>query len=415
LVATCTVVCLVAAAPLQARALAQARATAALNMDCTLLVPDQPLSAAGLATPFQLSATNPRVGACHEANLAQAAFVQGAVIDPASGAISIYNPLVTDRGVAPAVAPTPPMVPAGAVVALWFGFNGDVLRLRGARFSTLGAANCVNGLPWSPFGQFASCNAQQFFQRANQLIQAGRLAVPALGTGRDGKTCPTVRDFAVVDHDQSDNVTTSYLITPDGRSAPPTAGNQASVGGARTITNASDNRLLAVALDSALGCAPWMAPDLANGGTPATALPLDELQAARFQAAPVATVPAGDPMAQVSGRPSLAKQNLYRLGVDQVPVATTRQAQAEMQTYCTNLVRLTPARLMLDRALTESEPSPDPAAANSLFTFLAQRYVHTFGAKGLNCSGLLGRASPIALRTNAQGIVIGASLSGARN
>src|SRR5437016_2662319 len=34
----------------------------AVNMDCTLIVPPNPLSAQGLATPYQLTATNPANG-----------------------------------------------------------------------------------------------------------------------------------------------------------------------------------------------------------------------------------------------------------------------------------------------------------------------------------------------------------------
>src|SRR6266516_7311337 len=79
-----------------------------VNMDCSLIVPANPLSAQGLATPYQLTATNPANGPCNESNKAQAAFVQGAIIDPASGAISIYNPLVVDQGTQPAVEPQPP-------------------------------------------------------------------------------------------------------------------------------------------------------------------------------------------------------------------------------------------------------------------------------------------------------------------
>ncbi len=61
------------------------------------------------------------------------------------------------------------------------------------------------------------------FQTANQLIQAKKLTPPALGTARDGMTCPTVRDFSVVDQDQSDNVTTSYRVAQDGKMAQNTA------------------------------------------------------------------------------------------------------------------------------------------------------------------------------------------------
>src|SRR5579871_6302904 len=44
------------------------------NVDCTLVVPANPLTAKGLATPYQLTATNAQQGACHEANTAQSAF-----------------------------------------------------------------------------------------------------------------------------------------------------------------------------------------------------------------------------------------------------------------------------------------------------------------------------------------------------
>ena len=105
---------------------------AAPNANCTLIVPANPLSAQGLATPYQLTATDPAAGPCNEANSAQTAFVQGAIINPATGTISIYDPLVVDAGTQPAVTPTVPTLPAGAVVALWFGYNGNTLTLAGA-------------------------------------------------------------------------------------------------------------------------------------------------------------------------------------------------------------------------------------------------------------------------------------------
>src|SRR6266849_10454190 len=126
---------------------------AAVNGDCTLIVPSKPLSAQGLATPYQLVATDPANGPCNESNKAQAAFVQGAVLDPATGQISIYNPLVIDKGTQPPAAPLVPKLPANGVVALWFGFNGNNLTLKGMHGS-LGQGRCVNGANGSIFGQF---------------------------------------------------------------------------------------------------------------------------------------------------------------------------------------------------------------------------------------------------------------------
>ena len=304
---------------------------AAVNTDCALTVPNNPLSAQGLATPYQLAPLNAANGPCNEANAGQAAFVQAAALDPATGQISIYNPLVVDQGTQPAVAPVVPNLPANAIVALWFGFNGNTLTLQDANGSLM-QGKCVNGADGNIFGQFAYCNAPAFFQAANNAIQGGKLQPPALGTARDGMTCPTVRDFGVVDQDQSDNVTTTYLITGNGQTAQTTAANANALKNAQTQTNGSDNRLLSIAMDGALGCTPWKAPDLADPGQMVPALPLDELQAAAHQAAPIAMVPAGDPMVLNNKNADLNKINAYRIGVDQTPAANLNDANTNA--YC---------------------------------------------------------------------------------
>ena len=78
----------------------------AQNSNCTIIVPDAPLSAVGLATPYQLTASDPAGGECHETNPASSAFVQAAILDPATGQISIYNPLVIDQNSIPAATPS---------------------------------------------------------------------------------------------------------------------------------------------------------------------------------------------------------------------------------------------------------------------------------------------------------------------
>src|SRR5207302_9432944 len=138
------------------------------------------------------------------------------------------------------------------------------------------------------------------------------------------------------------------LVTVDGHVAQNTAANRVALQNVQTAKNASDNRLLAVALDTALGCTPWMAPDLADPGKSVPALPLNELQAAAHQAAPVALVPSGDPMVLVNGQPNLFKLDAYRLGVDQRPAPF---ASASTTAYCTNLINVAPVRLQLDKAL----------------------------------------------------------------
>ena len=387
----------------------KSRAADTVNQDCSLIVPAQPLTAQGLATPYQLVATNPDNGACNEANPAQAAFVQAAIVDPATGTLAVYDPLVIDQGTQPAMAPVMPTLPDGGVIGIWFGFNGNNLTLQDAN-NSLEDGKCVNGTNGSIFGQFAFCNAPTFFRAANQAIRAGKLVPPPLGKAKDGLTCPTVRDFAVVDQDQSDNVTTTYLMNGNGQIAQMNATNFAAMQGAQTQANGSDNRLLAVKLDAALGCTPWMAPDLANPGQMATALPLNELQAAAHQAAPVALVPGRDPMVLVNNNTNLRKVNTYRMGVDQPRVGEQKLTTANTRQYCSNLLAIAPSRMQLDADMTKAQPSPDPAAANTLFTFLAQRFVFTYEANGLNCTKLIGKPDPISVKTDDNGVAIDATI-----
>jgi hypothetical protein len=379
------------------------------NADCTLIVPANPLTARGLATPYQLVATDPNNGPCNEANPAQSAFVQASIFDFDTGQIWVYNPLVIDQGTKPAINPVVPTIPRGAVVAIWFGFNGDNLTLQSApNTNSLRDGRCVNGLPGSIFGQFAYCNASLFFAETNQAITWNHLKPPALGLAQDGKPCPSTRDFGLVDQDQSDNVTTAYLVLPNGQTAQLTAANQNRLPNAQVLTNGSDNGLLDKFVDPALGCTPWMAPDLANPGHMTTALPLNEMQAMVFQKAPIALIPLNDPMSMDGNNFSLNKTNAYRAGVDQPPARSN--AQADPKAYCQNLANTGAPRIVLDAPLTVKMTTPDPGTGDTLFTFLAQRFVNSYMI--LNCQQLLGKPSPIATAQDANGAAISATFNG---
>lgn len=390
---------------------AQAAATppATPNMDCTIILPHNPLSARGLATPFFLTATDPANGPCDETNPVQAAFVQAGVFDPATGQISIYNPLVINLGTTPAVTPVVPTLPNNAIVALWFGFNGNNLTQQGTGNNPriLQEANCVNGSNNSIFGQFSYCNAPAFFHAANAAIAKGELKVPALGKGSDGQTCQTSRSFSIVDQDQSDNLPVTYLITQNGLLAQNTVANLAALAGATVLGNPSDEGLVDRFVDPALGCKPWKVTNLGDQGQTLPALALNELQARAFQAGPIALVPAGDPMVLVNGNLDLNKTNLYRVGVDQ-PLANSL-ANADTTAYCKNLINIQPQRLLLDQTQLQNFASPDAGAANSLFTFLAQRFVASYGL--LNCSGLTNIPDPISVTTDGNGVAISATIN----
>jgi hypothetical protein len=386
---------------------APAASSAVPNANCTLIVPPDPFSAKGLATPYELTATDPGMGPCSESNTAQSAFVQAAIFDPATNSISIYNPLVIDKGDYPLVPPVLPTLPAGAIVATWFGYNGDDLTLRASPGNSLASAKCVNGSNGNVFGQFSYCNAPAFFAAANAAIASGQLKVPALGTANDGKPCPTVRDFFVVDQDQSDNLPTLYLVSPRGHLSQFTKKNQAAHTSSVPLGNPSDNRLTDAFVDPAMGCKPWTAPDLADPGSMVSALPLNELQARMTQPAPVAIVPGGDPMTLVNGNLSLTKTNLYRQGVD-MPTGNS-YFDVDTARYCRELLRIAPQRMLANQKALSAFASPDTGAANTMYTFLAQRFVATYQL--LDCATLVNESDPVSVTLNKQGVAVSAAVN----
>jgi len=210
----------------------------------------------------------------------------------------------------------------------------------------------------------------------------------------------TVRDFGVVDMDQSDNVVTTYLQVGT-QIAQMTAANVKILANTVLQFNGGDNRLLAVALDGALGCNAWSAPDLADPGSSLPALPLSELQAAYTQntlGIPQALVPSFDPMTLSGGVPNLQKLNLYRAGVNQAAATSLSDPTANTTIYCKNIIAVAPKRIFIDRQFTILKGSPDGGAtATNLYAFLATRLSVSISAGGLNCVGLLKITNPITL------------------
>jgi hypothetical protein len=375
--------------------------------NCTLVVPVSPLTARGLATPYKMLTRN---GACDETNLDTGAFVQAAVVSPSAHTIAIYNPLIINAGTTPAVAPVVPNLPNDAVVGIWFGYNGNQLSLTmsqdgNSQGQDLAASDCIQG-----FGQVAFCNASAFFQAVRAIGPANLVPPPpALGTANDGQVCPTVRSFFTVDQDPSDNVTTTYLENSKGKLAQDTTANRAAISNPTILSNGSDNKLLAIKLDSVLGCTPYRAPNLADPGQVATAQPLNEIMASVTQAAPIALVPELDPMVLTNGAPDLGKLNRYRASVDQPLAQSLSDAQTTQLAYCNNLLGTLPARLAQDQARFSASSSPDPGAGTNLFTFLAQRFNGTWSL--LTCDQLTGQASPIETTFNADGVCTGATIT----
>src|ERR1700691_4186290 len=286
---------------------------AALTTDgnCDIIVPANPLSARGLATPYQLTGTDGRTPAesgCRMSNAVKlGAFVQATILDPATGALSVYDPLVVTQGTRPAVVPRVPTIPANAVVTIDFGFNGTDLFQVGATPTTLADANCVNGQAGSIFGQVSFCNGISFFDAVQKDEREGLLKVPSPGTsdkiipsGGDmgtGRVCPVARNFEVVDPDQGGNVTTEYLLNPlTGQTAQDTTANAGNIAGATLLLSRNDDTVLDLILDPLLGCTPFQAPDLANNDQPTTSQALDEILSGAYQPESPALVPENDEM-----------------------------------------------------------------------------------------------------------------------
>ena len=384
----------------------------AANVNCNIIVPANPLTAAGLATPYQLTGTGgmtPAASGCTMANAANlGAFVQATILDPATGALSVYSPLVITQGTTPAAAPVVPTLPANAVVTIDVGFNGTNLTQVGATPTALRQGNCVNGLNGSVFGQVSFCNGAAFFQAVSTAEAAGLLKVPAAGTSpKTGQPCPTTRSFTMIDQDQSDNVTSTYLLTANGQTAQFNPASTAALPAATQIVNGSDNKLLSAFLDPTLGCTPFQAPDLSQGGAMGPSQALNEIQAAASQAAPIALVPENDEMTLVNNGFSATKTNLYRSELGQPPVSAANDAADSPANYCQNMVNVQTPFLNTNQALLATGASPVPAVGNNLLTFLANRLLMSF--TNLNCQNF-GLTNPVTVTLDGNGVATAATL-----
>ena len=397
---------------------------AAANVNCDIIVPANPLTARGLSTPYQLTGTDgmsPAQSGCTMTNAANlGAFVQATILDPATGQLSVYNPLVITEGTTPAVQPSVPDIPANAIVTIDFGFNGTDLFQVGATRNALKEGNCTDGQRGSIFGQVSFCNGTSFFKAAFKDEREHKLIVPSAGTSSKmvvtggaigtGNTCPVTRNFEIVDQDPSDNVTTEYLLNPaTGQTAQDTTSNAGTIAGATLLLNGSDNTLLDAFIDPVFGCTPFTAPDLGNNKTPTTSQALDELEAAANQPKVAALVPENDEMVLNSrGQFDAAKTDLYRAEIGQPPVdaATNRTSSPAM--YCRNLIDIQTPFLAANQALLAPSQPPVPSVGDNLFTFLANRLAMSF--TNLDCQNF-GFTNPVTVTLNGAGAAVAATFN----
>jgi hypothetical protein len=401
--------------------------TTSVNVNCDIIVPANPLSARGLATPYQLTGTDgqtPAQSGCEMTNaVSLGAFVQATILNPATGKLSVYNPLVITKGTTPAVAPVVPKLPRGAVVTIDFGFNGTDLFQVGATANALRNGNCVDGTSGSIFGQVSFCNGINFFNAAFRAERQGRLVVPSEGTSTkivasagtlgSGQNCPETRNFDMVDQDPSDNVTTFYLLDPaTGQTAQDTTSNTANIPDSTMLANGSDNTLLDAFMDPLLGCTPFQAPDLANNNAPTSSQALDELLSAAHQPTVAALVPENDEMVLNSnGQFDAAKTNLYREEIGQAPVSAKNNKTSSPAMFCQNMVDIQTPFLAANQALLSTGSSPVPSVGDNLFTFLANRLGMSFD--NLSCD-TFGLTNPVTATLDGSGAATAATLNTAK-
>jgi len=377
---------------------AQTQAEAADSTNCTVTVPARPLTAKGLATPWELG------DGCTWANGAtEGVFIDATILAP-NGQLQVYNPLVIDQGTTPEVAPTPPTIAPGSQVILSVGFNGSALALvgRGAR-----QGNCLDAFGNSLVDQTPQCNAINFYRMANAEIRRGILNIPAAGTGQDGQACQTTRDFALIDQDQSDNAVASYLFDPaTGKTAQATAANAAAMPNATVQGNGSDNGLLDKFVDKALGCTPFTAPNSTNPAGSSSSQALNELSARANQKGRIALLPANNPQLLVGGQFSLGKTNMYRAETDQPLLRRNANLDRNAGQYCQDMINIATPRLKLDAQFENDTASPVPDLGNNLTNFLAARLSGSFD--NLNCKNY-GLTNPITLTTDDNGVATAAT------
>src|SRR5690348_12517493 len=377
---------------------AQTPAEAANSTNCTVTVPDNPLTAQGMATPWVLGD-----GCSWENGGTEGVFIDATILAP-NGQIQVYNPLVINQGTTPAVAPTPPTVAPGSQVILSVGYNGGALALvgQGAR-----QGNCLDAFGNSLVDQTPQCNAANFYRMANFEIARGLLKIPATGTGKDGQACQTTRDFALIDQDQSDNAVASYLFDPaTGKSAQATAANVAAMPNATVEANGSDNGRLDKFVDPALGCTPFTAPNATNPAGQSASQALNELSARANQKGTIALLPVNNPQLLVGGQFSLGKTNMYRAETDQRRLPFNANLDRNAGQYCQDMINIATPRLKLDAPMETGTASPVPDLGNNLTNFLAARLAGSFD--NMNCKNY-GLTDPITLTTDDNGVATGAT------
>lgn len=372
------------------------------SQDCNLLIPKNALGN-GIFSPWYVSTNNISDVQCSQLDQKTSVFVEATILDTDTGNFFVYYPLVLDINTVSAAPISSMPLPVNNVIVIHFGANGNSLTLIAENGDSLDNYNCVNGVKNSVFGQFAYCNAINFFSRVQYLINYNVIKqIPNIGITLKGDNCPTTRHFAVIDQDQSDNVLSDYILTGDLKVAQNNAGNRNNLNITKIISNGSDNRLLNVFILPALYCQSFQAPDLIENNVMRSSLALNEISANQNKCFPQALIPSINPMTLVDDNENLDKVNAYRNGVN-MPLLYYLNNTDNLD-YCNNFFNI--AQNFLKKYAREFEvfTSPDKDVANNLLNFLIVRFINSWGI--LKCDVLTGKKPKISVITDENGIAI---------
>jgi len=73
------------------------------------------------------------------------------------------------------------------------------------------------------------------------------------------------------------------------------------------------------------------------------------------------------------------------------------------------LLRIAPQRMLANQKALTAFATPDAGAANSLFTFLAQRFVAAYQL--IDCATLVNQADPVSVTVNQAGVAVRAAVN----
>lgn len=366
------------------------------SQNCNLQVPNDPLNT-GLFKPWYLSTKIDSLTPCSQSIEGFEVFVEATIFDLTYNNFYVYVPLVIDLGTIPAVPPIIGQLPKNSIVVIHFGTNANSITLLSSMngVNSLDEGICINGLNGSVFGQFAYCNAHNFFKVVNERINNGLVFVPPIGNTILGDECPTTRSFSVVDQDQSDNLLSQYILTTNMQVAQDTNKNRVKLSILRIITNGSDNRLLSNFINVAVGCKSFTVPDLVDKCcTIHSSVALNEIQAnLKIPSRNVALIPSINPMVLLNGTQSLEKTNLYRIGVNQ-PLLLSLNIQDNIN-YCIQLQNIG-IPFFIKYMLELSNINSPNQQATSLLNFLCNRFVETWSILG--CTELTDNICPVTVQ-----------------